>query len=767
MKKSLLLILLSFTFGQIVAQNSSLWQLRDASRISELKRNRTNNVCEGELYFSLDLNSFKQSLVNANDKFSNLPGVTITLPNLNGELETFQVWENSNFEPALQQRFPQIRSYVGKGVTDKYATLNLSISPQGIQTLVFRADAGTEFIEAYDKEATTYVLFNSSKRISGKLPFNCSTNDVVLASEVSDKVSNTTLSDNAKYKTFRLALSCTAEYANYFGATSSSNVAAVLAAMNATMTRVNGVMEKDLAVHLNLIATTDQVIYYDAASDPYSDATAGSGGAWNAELQGTLTAVLGEGAYDIGHLFGASGGGGNAGCIGCVCVDGSKGSGFTSPANNVPAGDSFDIDYVVHEMGHQLGANHTFTYNYEGSTVQVEPGSGSSIMAYAGVADNGTSLAFNVQAHSDALFCYKSINQIQSNLAASTASCAVNTVLTGINATPTASGGGNFSIPISTPFKLTGAGTDADSGDVLTYSWEQNNVGTSATTQANSRVLGTKTIGPNFRIFPASSSPSRYFPQMSKVLAGTVVITTASDANWESCSSVARALNFAFTVRDNHAGMGQTKAAAATVTVVSTAGPFAVTSQSTTGISYAGGSTQTVTWNVLNSDTLAGGSTVDILLSTNVNGNNTTFPIVLASGVPNNGSATVVIPNLPTLSSTCRFMVRASANVFYALNSKNFTIQASLGVEDFALQNFELYPNPNRGSFTIKLDSAVASDEIKVNVYDMRGRIIFENKYSNQATFNQNIQLTNAQSGVYLVSVTDGIKKIVKRIAIE
>ena len=767
MKKSLLLILLSFTFGQIVAQNSSLWQVRDASRISELKRNRTNNVCEGELYFSLDLNSFKQSLVNANDKFSNLPGVTITLPNLNGELETFQVWENSNFEPALQQRFPQIRSYVGKGVTDKYATLNLSISPQGIQTLVFRADAGTEFIEAYDKEATTYVLFNSSKRISGKLPFNCSTNDVVLASEVSDKVSNTTLSDNAKYKTFRLALSCTAEYANYFGATSSANVAAVLAAMNATMTRVNGVMEKDLAVHLNLIATTDQVIYYDAASDPYSDATAGSGGAWNAELQGTLTSVLGEGAYDIGHLFGASGGGGNAGCIGCVCVDGSKGSGFTSPANNVPAGDSFDIDYVVHEMGHQLGANHTFTYNYEGSTVQVEPGSGSSIMAYAGVADNGTSLAFNVQAHSDALFCYKSINQIQSNLASSTASCAVNTVLTGINATPTASGGGSFTIPMSTPFKLTGVGTDADSGDVLTYSWEQNNAGTSATTQTNSRVLGTKTVGPNFRIFPPSASPTRNFPQMSKVLAGTVVITTASDANWESCSSVARALNFAFTVRDNHAGMGQTKAAAATVTVVSTAGPFAVTSQSITGISYAGGSTQTVTWNVLNSDTLAGGSTVDILLSTNVNGNNTTFPIVLASGIPNNGSATVVIPNLPTLSSTCRFMVRASANVFYALNSKNFTIQASLGVEDFALQNFELYPNPNRGSFTIKLDSAVASDEIKVNVYDMRGRIIFENKYSNQATFNENIQLTNAQSGVYLVSVTDGIKKIVKRIAIE
>jgi hypothetical protein len=263
MKKILLLIILSFSFGQMMAQNNSLWQQRDASRISEIKRNRTDNVCEGELYFSLNLNAFKQSLANANDKFSNLPGVVVSIPNLKGELETFLVWENSNFEPELQARFPEIRSYVGRGVTDKYATLNLSISPQGIQTMVFRADTGTEFIEGFDKESHVYVLFNSSKRISGRLPFNCSTTDVNLTSDVSDKFTNTTLADNGKYKTFRLALSCTAEYANYFGASSSANVSLVLAAMNNTMTRVNGVMEKDLAVHLNLIATTDQVIYYD------------------------------------------------------------------------------------------------------------------------------------------------------------------------------------------------------------------------------------------------------------------------------------------------------------------------------------------------------------------------------------------------------------------------------------------------------------------------------------------------------------------------
>lgn len=771
MKKTLLLIVL-LTIGQTFAQKA-IWSTKGASEISNLRRER-DNACEGELYFSLDLNAFRQTLTNAKDKFSNTPGVEIKLPNINGEMETFLVWENSNFDTGLQLRFPEIRAYVGKGVSDKYATVNLSISPKGIQTMVFRADNGTEYIEAYDKQATAYVLFNSRYRINGKLPFNCSTHDVALANEVSDKFNNTTLANNARYKTFRLALSCTAEYSDYFGASSSADVALVLAAMNNTMTRVNGVMEKDLAVHLNIINDTDQVIYYDADSDPYDEATRGSGAdpsngyvaTWNDQLEGALQSTLGDDAFDIGHLFGASGGGGNAGCIGCVCSNTAgnyKGSGFTSPSNGSPEGDTFDIDYVVHEMGHQLGANHTFTYNYEGSGVQTEPGSGSTIMAYAGVAfNNAGTINFNVQNHSDALFSYKSINQIQSNLNSSATNCAVTTNLTGINATPTANAGSDYTIPVSTPFMLTGSASDTDAGDAITYIWEQNDVGTSATTQANSRVFGTKTAGPLFRTFTASTSPTRYFPQMSKILAGTIVIPSSTNANWESCSSIAKTMNFVFTARDNHPGMGQTRSDAATVTVLATAGPLAVTSQSTTGISYASGSVQTVTWDVANTATLTGAANVDILLSTN---NGATFTPLL-TGVPNNGTASVTLPIIQANATQCRFMVRPSANIFFALNSRNFTIQGTLGTEDFGLNNFTLYPNPNKGSFNIKFDSNSGSD-VKVNVFDIRGRKIFENQYANQATFNENIQLNSTEAGVYLVSVTDGNKKVVKRLIIE
>lgn len=305
----------------------------------------------------------------------------ISLPNADGQIEQFEIIESSNFEPALQAQFPEIRAFSGKGITDRYATLKLSVSPQGIQTMVFRTEKETEFIEPYSADHTVYTVF---KKHAKALPWKCSTPEQQLATNIGSRVADVARS-TGDLKTMRLAQSVTAEYSNYFGATSASQVSLVLAAVNATLTRCNGVYEKDLALHLNLVAASTNVFYYNASTDPYSPASSGAGGAWNSQLQNTLTSVIGAANYDIGHLFGASGGGGNAGCIGCICVDNSKGSGFTSPADAIPQGDNFDIDYVVHEVGHQLGANHTFSMSNEGTGVNVEPGSGITIMGYAGI----------------------------------------------------------------------------------------------------------------------------------------------------------------------------------------------------------------------------------------------------------------------------------------------------------------------------------------------------------------------------------------------
>ncbi|MBW8687920.1 reprolysin-like metallopeptidase [Chitinophaga rhizophila] len=619
--------------------------------------------------FDLNLAPFRSELFKTVGNKS-AHATIISLPNADGKIEQFQITESSNFEPALQARFPEIRSFSGKGVTDKSATLKLSISPQGIQTTVFRPEKENEFIEPYSADHTVYTVF---KKQAKALPWKCATPEEKLASDIGRQIPNTAARSTGDAKTMRLAQSVTAEYSNYFGATSPAQVGLVLAAVNATLTRSNAVYERDLALHLNLVASSTDVFYYNPATDPYSAASSGAGGAWNSELQNTLNSVIGAANYDIGHLFGASGGGGNAGCIGCVCVDNQKGSGFTSPADNIPQGDNFDIDYVVHEVGHQLGANHTFSNRNEGTGVNVEPGSGVTIMGYAGITSQ------DLAPHSIDVFHAASIAQIQANL--STKTCPVTTSLAGSNATPVVNAGSNYTIPISTPFVLTGSATDADSSNVLTYSWEQNDNAPSSQTGTSSVATPGKTSGPNWISYRPSTSPVRYFPKLETILAGGLVSGPLpggdAGANTEALSSVSRTLNFRLTVRDNApysstapVTIGQTNFSNMTVTVSNASGPFSVTAPNT-ALSWAGNSSQTITWNVANS-TAAPVNCARVKISLSTDGGNT-FTTLVAS-TDNDGAEAVIIPNTPT--TTARIKVEAVGNIFFDISNTNFTITA-------------------------------------------------------------------------------------------
>lgn len=881
-------------FGQISAQSGLIWQNVSSERADGLETIKEKDYSRNQRLLTVDLQAFKQVLAGAAEVGTG-NGLQITLPTISGS-EQFRIWETSNFAPELRAQFPDIKSYVGKGITDPTAYIRFSIAPVlGVQTMVLRADSGSEFIEAYSTDRSVYVLFDSATRLRNHLPFNCGTNDATLNDEV---VNSTLRADNQVFKTFRLALSCTGEYATFFGGT----VAGALAGMNATMTRVNGVLDVDMAVKLEIIPNDNLVIYTNAATDPYSAAGAGSGGAWNQELQTALTSALGNSAYDIGHLFGASGGGGNAGCIGCVCVNPTasvplgKGSGFTSPSNNVPQGDSFDIDFVVHEMGHQLGATHTFSYGIEGAGVNTEPGSGVTIMAYAGVAPTPE---WNVEAHSIPIFGYRNILQMQNNLATKT--CSVNTSLAGINTPPTVSAGPDFTIPLHTAFILKGSGSDPD-GDALTFVWEENDNANNSVTGDNSLPSPDKTVGPNFRTFNPTTSPNRFMPKFSTVLAGSL------ENGWEAISDVGRTLNFNFTARDNHPNGGQTKKDANVITVSSSIGPFQVTSQSAPGTNWTQFGTETITWDVNGANTLAGSTNVNIKLSTD---GGLTFPYVLAADTPNDGTETITVPDVAD-STNCRIWIEPTGNIYYALNLQPFSIGYScnrasvasnliipdgnagiatstlniaqagtvsnmkvnlqmehsyigdviiklkhpdnttrtlwnrgcnnaafagvnvnltfqdggtainttscptvgnggtfapnqtlsafngkvtngtwsltaqdmvqydtgrviswgldfgctLGDPRFDQSSFAIYPNPSNGSFTVEYTSPVSSD-VNITVHDIRGRKVFENKYSNTGMFMQNIAMTSAEAGIYLVTVQDGNKKMVKKMIVQ
>ena len=673
MKKSLLLLLSLAFFGMAMAQPKNHWTVQSVKSgiVTDKGVARLSFPTQFKL-FSLNLSGLHDELFRVVDN-RQAHSTIITLPNAEGQMEQFEVVEASNFEPALQARFPEIRAFSGKGLTDKYATLKLSISPEGIQTMIFRVDRPSEFIEPYSADHTIYAVFYK-QRPATPLPWKCMTPDEQLSESLQTQVaqSGLTARSGGDLKTMRLAQSCNAEYSNYFGATSSAQVNLVLAAFNNTLTRCNGVYEKDLALHLNLIANTTSVIYYTASSDPYTTMSS-----WNSQLQSTLNSVIGAANYDIGHMFGSTGGGGNAGCIGCVCVDATKGSGITSPADGIPQGDNFDIDYVVHEIGHQLGGNHTFSMSLEGTGVNKEVGSGITIMGYAGITSQ------DVAPHSIDIYHQATIAQIQANLATKT--CPVTTSISANNATPVVAAVSNYTIPISTPFALTGSATDAN-GDALTYCWEQNDNSTVSGT--SSVASATKASGPNWISFAPTTSPVRYFPKLATILAGANVSgpLTGGDAgaNTEALSSVSRTLNFRLTVRDNApysstapVKVGQTQFTDMVVTVSNTSGPFIITAPNT-AVTWAGGSTQTITWNVANT-TATPVSCANVKISLSTDGGQT-FPTVLIASTPNDGSEALVIPSTP--STTARIKIEAVGNIFFDISNTNFTIGGTVACGD-------------------------------------------------------------------------------------
>lgn len=635
-------------------------------------------------FFELNFENFRQQLVNVPLRGTEMNSSTlIKVPGINGTVESFRLYEAPVFAPELAADFPNIKSYIGYSQDNYGAQLRMSISHKGVQTMISYVNQPTVFMHPSNNDVENYVLYTRDARTSSVNNFKCSTID-----EVQDRFTDEDFSpedaDDQTLRTFRIAISVTGEYTAYHGGT----VADAMAAINATMLRVNAIFEVDMAVTFEVIANNDDLIYTNANTDPYSDANVGTASSnsnntngWGVQVQNVLTntGTVGNAAYDIGHLFGATGGGGNAGCIGCVCrddtannTDKNKGSAYTSPADGIPEGDKFDVDYVAHEIGHQMGANHTWAFSTEGTGVNSEPGSGSTVMGYAGITG-----ANNVQQNSDPYFHYHSIKQVLDNLEVRTCWTANNSPMLANNP-PNANAGSDFTIPQGTAYVLRGSATDADGGDALTYCWEQTDSG-----QVTNTSFGpTVTNGSMNRSLSPTNSPNRYIPKLSRVASGNLTQTNPTiNSAWETVATVNRTMNWALTVRDREptaTGLGgQSSFDLTSIQVTTAAGPFTVNSQNS-NVSWEMGTSQTITWNVANTDVAPVNSpNVNILLSTD---GGQTFPTTLASNVANDGSHTITVP-VTSPTSQARVIVEGAGHIFYAMNSSNFTLVEP----DFAL----------------------------------------------------------------------------------
>lgn len=656
------ILVLSFILMGFSQNRNSVWTKMDKNDISSTNLVARQSTPKKGIFYRLNINQLKDQLRQAPDRSqgSELSNLIIAFPDSEGLMENFRIKEASILAPELQNSVPNIRSYIGESVDNLGTIIRFSVTPQGLHTMTLSSEKGTQFIDPYTSDTNSYMVYARQDLPFENRNFECAIEDEGLQVENTTSESYRNANDG-QLRSFRLALACTGEYASFHwmaagltaGDSDAAKKNAVLAAMVVSMTRVNALYERELSINMTIVSNNLNIIFLDSNTDPYTN---NSGGAMLGQNQTTVDNVIGSANYDIGHVF--STGGGGVAILNSPCVFGSKARGVTGLPN--PVGDIFDYEYVAHEMGHQYGAPHTWNANIDSGSCPLsqrspsnayEPGSGSTIMGYGGLCG-----AQNVQTFTDIYFHQKSLQMIWANVTSGNSTCASQSASG--NTAPTAEAGGNFTIPISTPYKITASSDDVDGTGGHTYTWEQWDLGPAgAPTETTS-------AGPLVRSIEGTTNPTRYIPNIPDLL------QSGGSTQWERLVSVARNINFQVTVRDNDSRGGQTATDNMRATTVTAAGPFLVTSQNTLDLSWEQGATETITWNV--AGTTGNGvntANVNILLSTDAG---LTYDTVLASNVPNNGSYDIIVPDV--ISPFCRVMVEAVGNIFFNINVTDFSI---------------------------------------------------------------------------------------------
>ena len=746
MKKLLLLFAVCIT-AVSAAQNNFWEQINTVDNLLPLQFRRT--IPSDFQLYDLQLNAIQEHLSATQSTLNTT--VDLDFPLANGTIETFRVKEHSVFQDGLQAAHPNLRAYKGVSLSDASTVIHFSISPQkGLSAMVYSGRFPTCYIDSYTKNNGTYITYqkNSLPKFEGEFECEVFEPEGYVAPDLSN-VSQQRNANDKVLRTYRLALACTGEYAQYHldqagipitdvFTSDSEKKAIVLEEMMISMVRVNGVYEKDFAIRMVIIDNNEPIMYLNAATDPHANE---AGPALLISNQLDTDDKIGSDNYDVGHIY--STGGGGVATLGVPCRDGSKARGVTGLPE--PTGDSYWIDFVAHEMGHQFGGNHTFnnscTTNRNNATA-MEPGSGSTIMAYAGICSP------NVQNNSDDHFHAISIQEIWAYV--NTQNCEVQTD-TG-NEPPTVKAPEDFITPASTPFRLDAIGNDFDSDpNALTYNWEQidEEIGTMPPEPTNE-------VGPMFRSNASISSPTRFMPDMPTVLAGL------SANEWEVVPSVKRTMEFRVTLRDNELNGGASASDDVIVTIDDTSGPFIITSQNT-ATAWEPNSTQTVTWDVANTDKAPmNTSAVNVLFS---NDSGQTFPVTLASSVANNGTVDITVP--ATATNTGRVKVVPVDNYYYDVNDADISISGVLEVaKSIAFSDLSLHPNPTKGIVTLSF-TPKSQENIKISLFDVSGRQIENKLFKNKGSFTTQLNYRHITSGVYFVKIAVGNESSTMKLLIQ
>jgi subtilisin-like proprotein convertase family protein len=581
---------------------------------------------------------------------------SLELPVISGQTAVFAVWQIDVMHPDLGARYPEIRTYAGEALDGSGRTLRITTSPKGLIATFMRADMGIEMLEPIDlNNPDVYMLFDQAS-VSHTLPASaqrmCGVEDDMM--DQTEIVSAQPIAHQrhaaapVNVRVYRCAVATTGHFAIDNGGT----VPSVLAVVVDRVSRISALLERDANIRLQLVSNNDKIIFLDPDTDPYSGIDVGD---WLGQNPAVLSGFIGNSNYDIGHVFGRyfSGTAIGVASLSGTCT-GNKGA--ASSAGFIPYDDYF-VSVAAHEMGHQLSATHTF--NRCGDNAQRsgnsawEPGSGSTVMSYDGACGSD-----NVNGGPQIYYHGGTIGQIKNFIATGNGSNCGTVQTVGNNEPDVLSLiPDSLYVPISTPFELKGEGADAD-GDALTFAWEQMDLGGDAP-------LGTEnTNSPLFRSFPPDNSPNRTFPQLSNII-------NNQSSTREILPTQTRKMNFRLTGRDNKTGGGGVAQDNLLLFVTNTAGPFRVQNPNTSNVNWRQGAYELVEWDAANTDKAPVNCTsVDILLSTD---NGQTYPIALATNVPNSGKAYVLVPNNVNTNSA-RVRVNGAVNVFFDISNIGFKV---------------------------------------------------------------------------------------------
>ena len=658
MRKFLLLLFIFSSFG-LFAQN--FWQRADENTIlvtRNIERDVTP-VSYSSVYLDLEglTKYLKKAPLQFNKKNKSIP---LYIPMPDGDYMLFDVVKSPVMEPGLAQKFPGISSY--KGFSRENPDINIRFNISNIKGFygsiywkhnnVYIDPLGKGIKDYYMSYFTRdYKVDISDVNLTCGLDENEVLEDYeIMSSDYSGdelQLREATQCDSVKQYNYRLALACTGEWGSKHGGTIESALADMVTATN----RINEIYENEFAIHFNLIAQNDKIIWLDPGTDPFDNPTLGTG--LLGEVSDAIRNKIKDNSFDIGHIFtnACTDVGGVANLAG-VCT-GIKARGVTCQYWN-------DLNYIVtnvtcHEMGHQFSATHTFNNcnGNESLSTGFEPGGGTTIMAYCGLCGQN-----NVDYPCLETFHSASISQIKRfsrEFAGST--CAEKISVNNSEPKVTLNYQNGFYIPILTPFYLEGEGFDCE-GDDLLYSWEEMDTGPSV-------VIGNPMDNsPLFTAVEPRPEPVRYFPDLYNLL-----YNITNNYNGEILPSYGRDLNFRLIARDNHPGGGGTGWADVSFKVDENAGPFLVTFPNST-MQFNEGDSIRIKWDVANTDnTIVNCQKVNIMLSVD---RGFTYPYTLKYHTDNDGEELVYLPD--TITTKARIKVEAADNIFFDVANYNVKI---------------------------------------------------------------------------------------------